>query len=236
MKNRFFVPTIDETITLTGDELHHARVLRLREGEEVEVFDGHGAIAIARVVNPTTLHVLSRIDSRESPLAIDLAMAIINLDKFELVLQKATELGVRSIIPLVTERVEIRPERYRGKAERWEKIVYEAAKQSGRGVIPRVEAPEEFETALNRANKIFFDADAVSAAACPPSLDSVTLFIGPEGGWTDNEIALALARECVIERLGPRRLRAETAAIAACVVVEARWGDLTARQGDDRLI
>src|SRR4051812_47108558 len=226
MKNRFFVPAIDETITLTGDELHHARVLRLREGEEVEVFDGRGAIAVARVENQTTLHVLSRIDSRESPLAIDLAMAIINLDKFELVLQKATELGVRSIIPLVTERVELRPERYRGKTERWEKIVYEAAKQSGRGVIPRVEAPEEFETALARGNKIFFDAEAVSTIACPPSLDSVTLFIGPEGGWTDNEIALALARECVIGRLGPRRLRAETAAIAACVVVEARWGDL----------
>ena len=226
MKNRFFVPAIEATITLTGDELHHARVLRLREGEEVEVFDGRGAIAVARVENQTTLHVLSRIDSRESPLAIDLAMAIINLDKFELVLQKATELGVRSIIPLVTERVELRPERYRGKAERWEKIVFEAVKQSGRGVIPRVEPPEEFETALHRTNKIFFDAEAVPATACPPSLQSVTLFIGPEGGWTDNEIALALARECVIERLGPRRLRAETAAIAACVVVEARWGDL----------
>jgi len=229
MKNRFFVPAVEDTITLTGDELHHARVLRLREGEEVEVFDGRGAIAVARVEENGTLRVLSRIEARESPLAIDLAMAIINLDKFELVLQKATELGVRSIIPLITERVEIRPERYRGKAERWEKIVYEAVKQSGRGVIPRVEAPLEFEQALGREGmKIFFDADA-EPTACPPSPAAVTLYIGPEGGWADNEIALALARECVIERLGPRRLRAETAAIAACVVVEARWGDLNAR-------
>jgi len=229
MKNRFFVTTIAETITLTGDELHHARVLRLREGEEVEVFDGRGTIAIARVVDAVTLQLLSRVETRESPLAIDLAMAIINLDKFELVLQKATELGVRSIIPLITERVEIRPERYRGKGERWEKIVAEAVKQSGRGVIPRVEAPLEFEKALEREGvKIFFDADA-APGTCPPSPAAVTLFIGPEGGWADNEIALALARECVIERLGPRRLRAETAAIAACVVVEARWGDLTAR-------
>lgn len=225
MKNRFFVPAIDEVITLTGDELHHARVVRVRIGEEVEVFDGRGAIAIARVEDPATLHVISRVETRESPLAIDLAMAIINLDKFELVLQKATELGVRSIIPLVTERVEIRPERYRGKAERWEKIVFEAVKQSGRGVIPRVEAPEELAVALDRDHKILFDADA-PATECPPSHGSVTLFIGPEGGWTDNEIALALTRECAIERLGPRRLRAETAAIAACAVVEARWGDL----------
>lgn len=226
MKNRFFVPAITDTITLTGDELHHARVLRLREGEEVEVFDGRGTIAVARVVDQATLQLLSRVDPRESPLAIDLAMAIINLDKFELVLQKATELGVRSIIPLITERVEIRPERYRGKGERWEKIVAEAVKQSGRGVVPRVETPLEFEKALDREGvKILFDADA-SPGTCPPSPAAVTLFIGPEGGWADNEIALALARECVIERLGPRRLRAETAAIAACVVVEARWGDL----------
>ena len=227
MKNRFFVPAIaiDETITLTGDELHHARVLRLRDGEEVEVFDGRGASALARVEDHSTLCVLSPLEPRESPLAIDLAMAIIHLDKFELVLQKATELGVRSIIPLITERVELRPERYRGKQERWEKIVFEAVKQSGRCTIPRVEAPEELVVAMNRANKILFDADAVSQIACP-SLDAVTVFIGPEGGWSDDEIALALARECAIERLGPRRLRAETAAIAACVVVEARWGDL----------
>jgi len=226
VKNRFFVPAVTDTITLTGDELHHARVLRLREGEEVEVFDGRGAIALARLEDAATLRVVAPIAARESPLAIDLAMAIINLDKFELVLQKATELGVRSIIPLVTERVEIRAERYRGKGERWEKIVFEAVKQSGRGVIPRVEAPTEFEKALDREGvKLFFDADA-APTTCPPSPTSVTVFIGPEGGWTDNEIALALARECVIERLGPRRLRAETAAIAACVVVEARWGDL----------
>lgn len=224
MKNRFFVPAIEPTIILTGDELHHARVLRLRDGEEVEVFDGRGAIARARF-EANVLHVLDRVASRESPLAIDLAMAIINLDKFELVLQKATELGVRSIIPLVTERIELRPERYRGKTERWEKIVFEAAKQSGRGVIPRVEAPEPFEIALQRTNKILFDADA-SETKCAPSLETVTIFIGPEGGWTDNEIDLARAHECVIETLGPRRLRAETAAIAACVVVEARWGDL----------
>jgi 16S rRNA (uracil1498-N3)-methyltransferase len=229
MKNRFFVPAVTDTITLTGDELHHARVLRLRTGEEVEVFDGRGAIALARVEDAATLRVVSPIESRESSLAIDLAMAIINLDKFEIVLQKATELGVRSIIPLITERVEIRPERYRGKNERWEKIVFEAVKQSGRGVIPRVEAPLEFEQATAREGmKIFFDADA-APGTYPPSPSAVTLFIGPEGGWADNEIALALARECVIERLGPRRLRAETAAIAACVVVEARWGDLTAR-------
>jgi len=224
MKNRFFVSAITESVTLTGDELHHARVLRLREGEEVELFDGKGAIAIAKYEGDA-FRVTERVATRESPIAIDLAMAVINLDKFELVLQKAVELGVRSIIPLVTDRVELRPERYRGKGERWEKIVFEAVKQSGRGVIPRVETAETFSDAMKRDNKILFDADA-EPIACPPSPRAVTLFIGPEGGWSENEIYLARSRECAIERLGPRRLRAETAAIAACVIVEARWGDL----------
>ncbi len=224
MKNRFFAPTLTDLVTLTGDELHHARVLRLREGEEVELFDGKGGIAIASHEGGA-FRVTERIASREPPVAIDLAMAIINLEKFELVLQKSVELGVRSIIPLVTDRVELRPERYRGKAERWDKIVFEAVKQSGRGVIPRVEAPETFEAAMSRDNRILFDAEA-EPVACPPSPQSVTLFIGPEGGWSEKEIDLARVRGCAIEQLGPRRLRAETAAIAACAIVEARWGDL----------
>ena len=228
MNHRFFVPDgieIGATIALSDEERHHARVLRVRDGEEVELFDARGRNFVARFSENGVI-ILNETVNREPSAAIHLAMSIIQLDKFELVLQKATELGVRSIIPLITERIEIRAERYRGKAERWEKIVFEAVKQTGRGVIPRVEAPQELEAALDRENKILFDADAVSTATCPPSPSAVTLFIGPEGGWTDNEIALALARECAIERLGPRRLRAETAAIAACVVVEARWGDL----------
>ncbi len=224
MKNRLFVPTLSDLVTLTGEEVHHARVLRLREGEEVELFDGKGGIAIAKHEGDA-FRVTERIASRESPLAIDLAMAIIHLEKFELVLQKAVELGVRSLIPLVTDRVELRPERYRGKSERWEKIVFEAVKQSGRGVVPKVEAPEGFDAAMKRENKILFDADA-ELVACPSSPRAVTLFIGPEGGWSENEISLARTHDCAIERLGPRRLRAETAAIAACAIVEARWGDL----------
>ena len=101
---------------------------------------------------------------REARVAIHLAMAIINLDKFDIVLQKATELGVRSIIPLVTDRVEIRAERYRGKAERWRKIVFEAVKQSGRSVIPIVEEPQPFDEIVKRDGaKIVFDADAEPA-------------------------------------------------------------------------
>jgi 16S rRNA (uracil1498-N3)-methyltransferase len=227
MRHRFFVPQIEDTVTLTGDELHHAtRVVRVREGEEVELFDGRGTIAIARAAANGTLSVIEKIASRESPLAIDLAMSIIALDKFELVLQKATELGARSIIPIVSERVEVRAERYRGKHERWEKIVFEAVKQCGRGIIPKVEPPAAFEEALQRDGmKILFDADREpSSHPAPPG--AVTLFIGPEGGWSENELVLAASHDCTFARMGPRRLRAETAAIAALSIVAARWGDL----------
>src|SRR6185436_11337414 len=121
--------------------------------------------------------------SREARLEIHLAMAIIQLEKFELVLQKATELGVRSIIPLITDRLDLRKERFAGKMERWQRIVFEAVKQSGRSVAPILEEPQPFANVIARdGQKLFFDADA-PASPRPSSLTSVTLFIGPEGGW-----------------------------------------------------
>src|SRR5258708_36466425 len=109
-------PAIDDVNALSGEELHRAvRVVRLREGEEVELFDGRGAIVTARVESLARDQVSLRVtgnvaETRESPLALTLAMAIINLDRFELVLQKATELGARSIVPVITDRMEIRAE------------------------------------------------------------------------------------------------------------------------------
>jgi len=141
------------------------------------------------------------------------------------VLQSASELGVASIIPMITERIELRAERYRGKAERWQRIVLEAVKQSGRAVVPIMEEPSELASILARpGTKILFDADAPPTH--PPTPTPATLLIGPEGGWTDEELALAREHGCTFERLGPRRLRAETAAMVACAIVAARCGDL----------
>jgi len=230
MRHRIFIDAIQPTVTVTGDEFHHSiRVVRVREGEEVEVFDRAGKMAKAVVASiakdSAVLNVGEEIPSRESTIAIDLAMAIINLDKFELVLQKATELGVRSIIPLITERVELRPERYSGKAARWQKIVFEAVKQSGRSRVPAIEEPVELEELLKReGTKILFDADASPATQQPSN--PVTLIIGPEGGWSDHELEAARTAGCEFARLGPRRLRAETAAIAAVAILTARLGDL----------
>lgn len=219
-----------EEVSISGEELHHAaRVVRVREGEEVELLDGRGSAVAGEVVaagrDAIRVRITGPAPSRESPLRITLAMAIIQLEKFELVLQKATELGVAALIPLITERVEVRPERYRGKTERWEKIVFEAVKQSGRSVLPSLEQPVAFEDVVRRAGvKFFFDAD--SAPGDPPSFEAATVFIGPEGGWAQAEIELAREEGCVFQRLGPRRLRAETAAIAAAGIIAARHGDI----------
>ncbi|HVR40526.1 MAG TPA: 16S rRNA (uracil(1498)-N(3))-methyltransferase [Thermoanaerobaculia bacterium] len=228
MHHRFYLAQplpIGEPITLAGEEFHHAaRVVRVRVGEEVEIFDGRGVAALGVIDALERDHALitlrAHVSPRESAIAIQLAMAIIQLEKFELVLQKATELGVRTIIPLVTERVELRPERYKGKADRWNKIVFEATKQCGRAIIPTIEAPASFDDVLKRKGlKIVFEADT---EATPQPRNPATLLIGPEGGWSEHELELAREHGCTFERLGPRRLRAETAAIVACT----RHGDI----------
>ncbi|HJT17799.1 MAG TPA: RsmE family RNA methyltransferase, partial [Thermoanaerobaculia bacterium] len=155
--------------------------------------------------------------NREPATAISLAMSIINLDKFEFVLQKATEIGAQSFIPLITDRMEMRIERVRGKDERWRKIVLEAVKQSGRSKIPTIEPPIQFDEAIARdGHKIVFDADAEPQTT--ENRQQTTLFIGPEGGFSERELTLARENGASFEQLGPRRLRAETAAIAALAI------------------
>lgn len=230
MRHRIFVDAIAPEVTVTGEEFHHSvRVVRVRVGEEVELFDRAGNAASGTVQSlerdSAVIVTTGSVPSRESPLAIHLAMAVIQLEKFELVLQKATELGVRTIIPMDTERVELRRERYANKRERWERIVLEAVKQSGRAIVPAIEEPREFAGILARTGaKILFDADAEPSMI--ERLDEVTLLIGPEGGWTEEELRDARAAGCHFQRLGPRRLRAETAAIVATAVITSRFGDL----------
>lgn len=235
MRHRIYAPepfAPGDRIAIRGDELHHAaRVVRVREGEEVELFDGKGTagqgVITAVEHGQLTVNVLTIIDAREARLSVTLAMSIIALDKFELVLQKATELGVRSILPVVTERAEVRPERYRGKHERWERIVFEAVKQSGRARMPQLETPLPYPEAIARpGTKIVLDADADPSPPLDALPEAETLFIGPEGGWSEQELDLARAAGARFRRLGARRLRAETAAIVALTRTFAESGDL----------
>lgn len=231
MQHRFYVPSWDERVEIRGDEFHHARVVRLRDGEEIELFDGKGH-AVAAVVESigrdvVTVRVLRPIDRREPDVHLILAMAVIQLEKFELVLQKGTELGAAAFIPMDTARVEVRPERYRGKQQRWEKIVFEAVKQCGRSMIPAIEPPATFDEVIVRTERrIVFDLSGAPPA--PAALEGKTiLLIGPEGGWTDEELEAAKSAGCTFLRLGSRRLRAETAAIAALTAGGLLFGDLS---------
>lgn len=230
MRHRIHVPALEDALTITGDEFHHAvRVARVRQGEEVELFDDAGRVARAKVRtierDAAVIEIVEEIASREAALDIHLAMSVIQLEKFELVLQKATELGVRSITPLVTAHVEVRSERYAGKRDRWEKILLEAVKQSGRSRVPVLNEPADFADVIAHDGvKILFDADRAPGTLAAP--ERLTLLIGPEGGWSDEELGAAAASGCVFQRLGPRRLRAETAAIAAIAVMLSRFGDL----------
>jgi 16S rRNA (uracil1498-N3)-methyltransferase len=233
MRHRFFTTSAlvpGTAIDLTGEEFHHLRIVRIRDGEPVELFDGHGVAveALVRTIgrDAASLTIERSISSRESHLDLTLAMAIIQLEKFELVLQKATELGVRRIVPLVTERIEVRHERYRGKHERWEKIVFEAVKQCGRASVPSLDQPIELDEAIAADGlRILFDADA-QPGQLPAAVEKATLFIGPEGGWSERELQLATERGATFRRIGPRRLRAETAAIVGVSMVASHYGDL----------
>jgi len=236
MRHRIFIEALQPLVTVEGDEFHHSiRVVRARVGEEVELFDraGNAARGVIESIerDRAVIKTGEALPSREPHLAIHLAMAVIQLEKFELVLQKATELGAKTFIPLVTERVELRRERYEGKIDRWNKIVFEAVKQSGRTTVPKIEPPTDFEEIIKRSGeKILFDADApptdvsLTIERQPPT--DLTLLIGPEGGWSEDELRRAREAGVHSERLGPRRLRAETAAIVAMSVIASRFGDL----------
>lgn len=240
MKNRFFVDALfaaGSDVELRGEEFHHAaRVVRLLTGEKVEVFNKEGASAGGLVTHVGSdfirIAVTSILESRESELGIELALALIHSDKFELVLQKGTELGVKRFRPAITDRIETRLERVAGKADRWRKIVLEAVKQSGRSRIPEIDAPVPFDTIVRLCPKlVLFDADEPETAL-PTSTEEITLLIGPEGGFSEREVELARSVGASFRRLGPRRLRAETAALAATVMISALLGDLrTADKG-----
>lgn len=234
MKNRFFSPeplTVGTTVDLDDAESHHARVLRVREREEVEVFDSTTRNFAARVASigkdRVALEILAAEASRESNVPLTLALALIHPEKFELVLQKGTELGIHAFIPILSEHCEVRPERVAGKRERWDKIVLEAVKQSGRSRVPSIALPLAFVDAMElEGPRVLFDA---SATPGPFTIGTAgaTLFIGPEGGWSESEVELARRSGARLQQLGPRRLRAETAAIAAVVAAGSLLGDLS---------
>ena len=224
-------------ITLSGDQARHLReVLRLKPGDEVYVFDGLGHEFRCTVSNSRRDSSELRIEAEvqpakpESQLQLNLCVALLKGEKFDLVVQKATELGVSKVTPLMTRYADVH---LRDAADaskrvaRWQRIAMEAAKQSGRAFVPEITLPVAFDEALAiEGLGVMFSERGGVAFESLPATTSITALVGSEGGWTDEEIEAARARNFHIVTLGGRVLRAETAAIAVTVLMQHRFGDL----------
>ena len=240
---RFFVSP-DEIqpnfITLTRENASHAKVLRLKTGEEVLVCDGHGNECLCTIsdINPqrVSLVVNSRQEATsEAGVRASVYMAFSKGDKLEHVIQKATELGAYEIVAFPTNRCVSRPDEksLSKKVERWQKIAASAAEQSGRGRIPQVVVLNSYKLALERAAKadlsiLFYEnerATTLRMALEEKTYTTISLLTGPEGGLEDKEVALAKEMGLRICTLGSRILRCETAPLCALSAVMYASGE-----------
>jgi 16S rRNA (uracil1498-N3)-methyltransferase len=252
---RFYLPTLtesDRTVTLRGEEFHHlAQVLRLKPGDTVTLFDGKGQSYLGRIEaltqNEARVTIREKLKiGRESPLELVLGQGAAKADKMEFVIQKATELGVSRIIPLITSRtvVQLSGGGSARKIERWRRIALEAVKQCGRSRIPDVDEPQPFSEVLKSWEGFLKLTPWEGSEPRPPtdegktarplrevlrergSQNKVILLIGPEGGFSFEEVDEARSAGFIPVSLGPRILRTETAAVTALSLLQYEWGDL----------
>ena len=238
-RRRFHAPPdafTQQTITLAADEARHLRdVLRLKPGDEVYVFDGLGHEFRSTVSNIRRDVAELRIETEvepakpESHLQLNLGVALLKGEKFDLVVQKATELGVTKITPLITRYADIHlrdASDATKRVARWQRIALEAAKQSGRAFVPEISLPVAFDKLEVEGDGVMFSERDGESIENLPGASSITALVGSEGGWADEEIETAQARGFHVVTLGGRILRAETAAIAVTVLMQHRFGDL----------
>jgi 16S rRNA (uracil1498-N3)-methyltransferase len=250
-RRRFYAPpeafTADgRSATLGLEETRHLRnVLRLNPGDEIYLFDGAGrefqgeVKAIAR--DSTEISEIAEVEpkSPESTLSLTLVMALLKGEKFDLVVQKAVELGVTRLVPVNTARADARlrdAADIRRKVDRWERIALESSKQCGRARVMKIETPVDFQSLVDQPSgedelRLMFAerggaqlAEAFGDSASPPG--AVVALIGSEGGWTDDELRQARENGWNIVTFGGRTLRAETAAIAVTTLLQHHFGDL----------
>jgi 16S rRNA (uracil1498-N3)-methyltransferase len=224
-------------IQLRGAELRHLRARRLGPGDEIVVTDGAGRERRGTIENVAPRHAQVRLHlgasqhtSSESKLHLDLAQAALKADKLDLVIEKATELGVSSVTIFSSTRCVSKPAP--GRLDRWTRIAQSATAQSQRAVVPVIRGPVTFAEVLSTAAarpRLLFWEQAVSERLDPRLLRAtanVLAVVGPEGGFEPTEVAAARSAGFHIVGLGPRILRAETAAIVAVTLCQRLWGDL----------
>ncbi|HAM51738.1 MAG TPA: 16S rRNA (uracil(1498)-N(3))-methyltransferase [Nitrospiraceae bacterium] len=243
---RIFLPLIETsgTITITGEKARYlSTVLRCKEGDELIIFDARGVSHKAIIKGIAKREVLAEVtevltSDTESSLTLILVQGLLKGEKMELVIQKTTELGVKEILPAITERSQVRETR---KIARWRKIAEDASRQSGRTCVPVIHNPMPFAHIFAHPSYacgpgispggglIFWEKGGnkiVDALATVKRGNSCVIAIGPEGGFTGEEVAIANSGGLRITTLGNRILRAETAAVAATAILQFHAGDL----------
>lgn len=248
MHARFYAPDANaagDLVALPDDEAQHlARVLRLRPGDDIRVFNGRGAEFDARVEDVARDRVAVRLGEPRAPapeprVAVTLVQAVLKGDKMDGVVRDAVMIGVAAIQPVVTTRTEVAlGTLQRGRRrERWERIAVASAKQCGRAVVPSVLDPVPFAELPQMVTDMRLAGPAlllVEPGACadavglgeldiPPPREA-SVIVGPEGGWTSEEIAIA-AGPCRPLTMGARTIRADAMAPIAIAALFARWGE-----------
>ncbi|HKZ73402.1 MAG TPA: 16S rRNA (uracil(1498)-N(3))-methyltransferase [Steroidobacteraceae bacterium] len=225
------------TAELGGDAANHVlRVLRLRAGDALTLFDGRGGEYAARIAGMRRAGVTVEVGEhaaleRESPLDLTLVQGMARGERTDFIIQKATELGVTRIVPVASERsvVRLEAEQARRKLAHWRAVAVAACEQCGRNRLPAIEEPRKFADALAQEAdvRLLLDPQAgTPLAARVRGARRIALLVGPEGGFTDLETGLALRAGFQPSRTGPRVLRTETAAVAAIAAIQAIAGDL----------
>jgi 16S rRNA (uracil1498-N3)-methyltransferase len=219
-----------------GPSQHVARALRMQAGDDLVLFDGRGGEYPASIITVDRKRAVVRCQQlrpreAESALSIHLGIAVSRGERMDWVVQKATELGVATISPLLTARTEVKlnEERTRKKLQHWQGVVVSACEQCGRNRLPAIHPVTDLQSWLGAAtaeNKYVLHhraGDHIDSRARPRS---VALLIGPEGGLDDIEIEAAEKAGFQAMQLGPRVLRTETAPLAALAIIQSRWGDM----------
>ena len=227
-----------QIVKLAVEETRHLRdVLRLKPGDRVQIFDGDGREFLAEVESiakrETLLKIIEEIEppAPESDLDLTLAACVYKNDKFDLVIQKAVELGVARLTPMVSFRSEVNLSATLKRTERWRKIALEATKQCERAKVMLIDEPLPFEDAISGFGPhsgllLMFSEKDGKGIPEQPDVKKITALVGPKGGWEDSEIELAENRGFLPVKLGRRIMRAETAAITFAALLQHRFGDL----------
>ncbi len=235
---RFFLAdavfAVGDTLELPAELLRHLRtVLRLPPGSEVDLFDGQGRAARAQVTADYRALVRSVWSEPPSPCRLSLIQGLPKGEKLELVLQKGTELGVSCFLPtpMVRSVGKLKADREQNRLERWQKIIREAARQSGQMHLPQLRLVPDFASALSEEadlKLLLWEQSAVPLEQALPEQapQKVAVIVGPEGGVAPEEAAAAIAAGYQAVNLGPRILRTETAGLAIMAILQYLYGDL----------